>query len=78
MLIAAPYLFLTQDNDPPCFDGVPGCQVVPGSPLHTVLVSLPLAVPCGPGDADVVPRSITHLQWQLGHLLVKIRTYLEP
>lgn len=62
------YLLLPQDDDSPRFDGVPGCQVVASTQLLTILVSLPLAVPCGPGDADVMPPSITYLQGQLGNL----------
>lgn len=56
-----PYLLLPQYDDPPWFDRVPGRQVVTGTQLRSVLVSLPLAVTRGPGDADVVPPPITHL-----------------
>lgn len=62
------HLLLPQDDDSPRFDGVPGCQVVASAHLPTVLVSLPLAVTRGPGDADVMPPSITYLQGQLGNL----------
>lgn len=67
----SPYLLLPKDDDSSRFDGVPGRQVVSGAPLRTILVSLPLAIPCGPGDANVVPPSITYLQRQLGNLWSK-------
>ena len=63
-----PHLFLPQDDDPPGLDGVPGGQVVPTAHALPVLVGLPLAVPCGPGHADVVPAAVPHRQGQLGHL----------
>jgi len=59
--IACPYLFLPQDDDSTRFDGVPGCEVLTSTQLLPILVSLPLAIPCGPGDADVVPLTITYL-----------------
>lgn len=69
LLLLLPHLFLPKDDDPPGFDGVPSGQVVASSQLPPVLVSVPLAVPCGPRDADVVPHSIPDLQWQLGNLI---------
>lgn len=62
------YLLLPQDDDSSRLDGVPGGQVVSRPQLLPVLVGLPLAVPCGPADADVVPFSIAYFQWQLGDL----------
>lgn len=73
----SPYLFLPQDDDSAWFDWVPGCQVISTPPLLTVLVRVPLAVPCGPGDANVVPPPITHLQRQLGNLLSKENQHIK-
>lgn len=63
-----PHLLLPQDDNSSRFDGVPGSQVVPSAQLLPVLVSFPLTVPCGPGDADVVPPPIAHEEGQLGYL----------
>lgn len=63
-----PDLFLPQDDDSSRLDGMPGCQVVTTPQLLPILVCLPLAIPCRPGDADVVPLPITYLQRQLGNL----------
>lgn len=49
-------------------DGVPGCQILPGALQLPVLVSRPQAIPCGPGDADMVPAVVLQAHWQLGHL----------
>ncbi len=68
---ALPHLLLPQNDDSPGFDRVPRCQVVASPQLRTILIRLPLAIPCGPGDADVVPPSITYLQRQLGNLRSK-------
>lgn len=54
-------LLLPQDDNSTRFDGVPSGQVVAGAELSPILVSVPLAIPCGPGNADVVPPSISHL-----------------
>lgn len=62
------YLLLAQDKDPVRLDGVPGSQVLPGAPQLPVLVGRPQAIPCGPGDADVVPAIVLQAQGQLGHL----------
>lgn len=70
-LLEHSYLFLPQDYDASGFDGVPGCEVFTISQLLSILVGLPLAITCGPGDADVVPTTITYIQRQLGHLQLK-------
>lgn len=49
-------------------DGVPGGQVLPGALQLPVLVGRPQAIPCGPGDADVMPAIVLQAQRQLGHL----------
>lgn len=49
-------------------DGVPGGQVLTGAPQLPVLVGGPQAIPCGPGDADMVPATVLQAQGQLGHL----------
>lgn len=40
------YLFLSQNEDPSRFNRVPGGKIDPRSPLHSVLVGLPLAISC--------------------------------
>lgn len=62
------YLLLTQDDDTLGPDGVPGGQVLASSPLFTILVRRPLAVPGGPCHTDVVPGLVLQTQWQLGNL----------
>ena len=49
-------------------DGVPGSQVLTGALKLPILVGRPQAVPCGPGNADVVPGVVLQAQGQLGHL----------
>ena len=49
-------------------DGMPGGQVLTGAPQLSILVGRPQPVPCGPGEADVVPAIILQAQGQLGHL----------
>lgn len=49
-------------------DGVPGGQVLTRAPQLPILVGRPQAIPCGPGDADVVPAIVLQAQGQLGHL----------
>lgn len=66
--LAEPHLFLSQDDHPSRFNWVPGGQVLPGAQPLPVLVRLPEAVPCRPGDAYVVPAAVAHRQGQLGHL----------
>lgn len=60
------YLLLPQDEDPSRFDGMPGGEIQARTPLHTILVGLPLSITGGPGHAHVVPFSIADRQWQ-GH-----------
>lgn len=62
------YLLLAQDKDPMRLDGVPSGQVLPGALQLPVLVGRPQAIPCGPGDADVVPATVFQAQRQLGYL----------
>lgn len=62
------HLLLPKDQHTPRLDGVPGGQVLPGAELLPVLEGLPHAVPCRPGDTDVVPLAVTDKQGQLGNL----------
>ncbi|TNN69286.1 hypothetical protein EYF80_020437 [Liparis tanakae] len=70
--VSCSHLLLAQDDYPSRFNWVPGGQVVPGAQTFAVLVSLPEAVSGRPGDADVVPASVTYRQRELGHLIVHL------
>lgn len=56
------HLFLSQDEDPSRFDRVPGGKIYPGPLLHSVLVGLPLSIPCCPSHTHVVPLPVTQRQ----------------
>lgn len=58
------YLLLPQNEDPSRLDRVPGGEIYPRSPQHSVLVGLPLSVPCGPGYTHMMPLPVTHGQRQ--------------
>lgn len=64
------HLLLPEDEHTAWLDGVPRGQVLPGAQLLPVLEGLPHAVPCRPGDTDVVPLAVTDKQGQLGDLWV--------
>lgn len=49
------HLLLSQDEDSPWFDGMPGSQSLPSALQLPPLVGLPHPIPQGPADADVVP-----------------------
>lgn len=74
---ASSYLLLAQDEDPPCFDGVPGGQVLPGTPLHSILVDLPGAIPRGPGHTHVVPFPVRRGDGEGGGLSRGVRGHDE-
>lgn len=62
------YLFLAEDEHSARLDGVPGGQALPWASLHAVLVSLPHTIPCGPGNAQVMPLAVCYGERQ-GHSL---------
>lgn len=64
------HLFLPKDQYTPWLDGVPGSQVLPSAEFLPILESFPHAVPCRPGDTDMVPLAITDKQGQLCNLWI--------
>jgi hypothetical protein len=67
------HLLLPEDEHAARLDGVPGGQAVAGAQLLPVLECFPQAIPCRPGDTDVMPLAITDEQRQLCHLRVVTR-----
>lgn len=65
------YLLLSQDEDPPCFDRVPGWQVLPRAFFHPILVGLPDTIACWPRHAYVMPLPICHGYGQRHRLCTK-------
>lgn len=62
------HLLLSQNEDSPGFDWVPGCQSLPSSLHLPTLVGLPNPISESPADTDVLPLILWQGQGQLRHL----------
>lgn len=62
------HLLLSQNEDSPGFDWVPGRQSFPSSLHLPTLVGLPNPISESPADTDVLPLILWQGQGQLRHL----------